>query len=92
MKKASWFSRLSNQQRSPATMQRTAGSLGVAILLVMTGAAAAQTATPGAQMSVPSGYSSHETVDVGGHITGLTGSGAMYDTLVNMQSGPRVLG
>jgi hypothetical protein len=31
-------------------------------------------------------------MDVGGRITGLTGSGAMYDTLVNLQSGPRVLG
>jgi hypothetical protein len=31
-------------------------------------------------------------VDFGGHVSSLSGSGAMYDTLVNIQSGPRVLG
>ena len=43
-------------------------------------------------MVVPERVFAHQTVDVGGHMVGLTGSGAMYDTLVNMQSGPRVLG
>ena len=31
-------------------------------------------------------------MDLGGHIVGISGSGSMYDTLVNIQSGPRVLG
>jgi hypothetical protein len=48
--------------------------------------------TPEAQIAAPDGYSIHQSVDLGGRITGLSGSGAMYDTLVNMQSGPRVLG
>jgi hypothetical protein len=100
MKKIGWFSRLSNQhqQPSPAMIQRIAGGIGVAILL-MTGSAVAQNPpaaaplpTPEAQIAAPQGYAIHQSVDLGGHIVGLTGSGAMYDTLVNMQSGPRVLG
>ena len=42
MKKIGWFSRLSNQQPSPAMIQRIAGGVGVAILLMTTGIAAAQ--------------------------------------------------
>ena len=34
----------------------------------------------------------HNTVDLGGHMADISGSGAMYDTLVNIHSGPRVLG
>ncbi len=48
--------------------------------------------TPDSTMSVPQGYSVHESVDLGGRVAGLSGSGAMYDTMVNLQSGPRVLG
>jgi hypothetical protein len=100
MKKIGWFSRLSNQhqQPSPARIQRIAGGIGVAILL-MTGSAVAQNPTPAAplptpeaQIAAPQGYAIHQSVDMGGHIVGLTGSSAMYDTLVNIQSGPRVLG
>ena len=43
-------------------------------------------------MSVPAGYTVHNSVDLGGRIAGTTGSTAMYSTLVNLQSGPRVLG
>jgi hypothetical protein len=99
MKNIGGFSRLSNQQPSLAMIQRFAGCIGVAILLMMTGIAAAQNPTPTnplpapeAQMSAPTGYSVHSSVDVGGRMAGIDGSGAMYDTLVNMQSGPRVLG
>ena len=53
---------------------------------------AAQIATPPAQPVAPKGYSLHETIDLGGHIANPSGSGAMYNTLVNIQSGPRVLG
>jgi hypothetical protein len=69
------------------------------MLMGMTGTAVPQTPTaaaplpaPETQISAPAGYSIHQTVDVGGHVVGLTGSRAMYDTLVNLQSGPRVLG
>src|SRR5665213_1604765 len=37
------------------------------------------------------GYTVHQSVDFGGHIVAHSGSGAMYDTLVNVQSGPRIL-
>jgi hypothetical protein len=78
-------------------VQRIAGGFGVAILLMITGIAVAQnpaadTQAPGAQMSVPNGYAVHSSVDLGGRIADIAGSGAMYDTLVNLQSGPRVLG
>ncbi|HME59579.1 MAG TPA: hypothetical protein VKF63_14635 [Terracidiphilus sp.] len=92
MKKVGWLSRLSNQQTSTARMQRIAGGFGAAIFLLMTGIAAAQIPTPSEPMAVPEGYKSHETVDIGGHIANIKGSGAMYDTLINQQSGPRILG
>ncbi len=38
------------------------------------------------------GYTIHQTADLGGHIVEQSGSTAMYDTLVNIQSGPRALG
>ena len=71
----------------------------VAALLLLVAAAgahgqnAAQPApVPESQMTVPDGYSVHSSVDVGGRINNTVGSGAMYNTLVNMQSGPRVTG
>ena len=80
---------------------RVAGAVGVALLL-MTGFAAAQDAPAGtpakvnaplpAKLVVQDGFAVHNTVDLGGHIVGISGSGSMYDTLVNIQSGPRVLG
>jgi len=90
MKKAGWSFRLFNQQPSTAGVQRICAVFAGAILL--SGIAAAQLPAPSAPAAVPQGYASHETVDVGGHITNLSGSGAMYDTLVNIQSGPRLLG
>jgi hypothetical protein len=92
MKKIGWFSRLSNQQPSLATIRRIAGSTGAAILLMTAGIAGAQNATPAVEPVIPNGYSVHQSVDLGGRIAGLSGSGSMYDTLVNNQSGPRVLG
>ena len=82
------------------TIRRIAEGIGVAVLLVTTGMILGQNATPGApkpaagasDSAVPSGYSVHESVDLGGHMVGLSGSGAMYDTMVNEHSGPRMLG
>ena len=92
MKKIGWFSRLSNQQSSIAMIQRIAGVIGVVVLLTMTGIVAAQIPTPHEPMSVPNGYTTHQSVDIGGHIADIKGSGAMYDTLINQQSGPRLMG
>jgi hypothetical protein len=98
MKNTGCLSRLS-KQRSAGIIQRIAWGIGVTAFLVATGIAAAQNPTPAApiptpetQVSAPIGYTIHHTVDLGGRIAGITGSGAMYDTLVNLRSGPRVLG
>ncbi len=97
MKKIVCISRLLNQQPSTAMFQCIAGCMGV--VLLMTGIAVAQNPTPanpfptpGAQVSAPEGYSIHQSVDLGGRMANTTGSAAMYDTLVNLQSGPRVQG
>ncbi len=37
------------------------------------------------------GYAIHQSIDFGGRILAENGSSAMYDTLVNLQAGPRVL-
>jgi hypothetical protein len=95
-----WLSRLSNPQHFLAMTRRMAAGIGVAILLTMTGIAVAQIPTPGnpnpAPVStdpvVPDGFTIHQSIDFGGHLANIKGSGAMYDTLVNIQSGPRMLG
>jgi len=99
MKNANFFPRLSIQQPSRAIIHRIAQAIEVAILLTATNIAVAQNPTPAAsapapetKMTAPNGYAIHQTVDLGGRITNATGSPAMYDTLVNLQSGPRVLG
>ncbi len=97
MKNFGWLSRFLNQQPSPATVRRVAAGSAIAFLLLISAAAFGQNATqtapaPETQMSIPAGYSVHQSVDVGGRVTNLVGSGAMYDTMVNAQSGPRVLG
>lgn len=73
---------------SRALLFRIAGAIGIFTLLLMTAAAAAQDPKPFSA----DGYTIHQTADLGGHIVQQSGSTAMYDTLVNLQSGPRVLG
>ena len=41
--------------------------------------------------NIHEGYSIHQSIDLGGRIADINGSEPMYDTLVNMQSGPRIL-
>jgi hypothetical protein len=47
---------------------------------------------PATHFSTPEGYTAHHSVDIGGRINHVAGSKAMYDTLVNLQSGPRAMG
>jgi len=75
------------------------------IVCVVTGTSAIAQATPPApapavaqNTTMPSpgdniryGYVIHQSVDLGGHIADHSGSGAVYDTMVNLQSGPRIL-
>jgi len=97
MMNTGWFFKPSNQPPSSKLGQRLAGGIGVAFLLLMTVGATAQVPAatapaPGSEVSAPEGYSLHQSVDLGGHMVTRSGSNAMYDTLVNIQSGPRVLG
>jgi hypothetical protein len=41
--------------------------------------------------TIKDGYAVHQSVDLGVRVVDSFGSGAMYDTLVNLQSGPRIL-
>lgn len=95
MRKLSRFYPLSRRQPTPVTALRVAAGIGVAIALcIMPGVTRAQApdAPPSQSVSAPQGYSIHQTVDLGGHMVNLSGADAMYSTLVNIQSGPRVLG
>lgn len=97
MRNKGWIIRLTHQQLSVAMAQCIARCCGFALALMMTGAAVAQNpnpeaAKPGQEVSAPNGYTIHHSVDLGGHIANVSGSNAMYDTLVNEHSGPRVLG
>ena len=94
------LSRLTNEHPTRTLTYRVAGGIGVALLLLSAGIAAAQGTAPGAPATVPAtapsniqnGFVIHQSADLGGHIAGIVGSGAMYDTLVNIHTGPRVLG
>jgi len=68
-----------------------AGSIGLAALVIGTGAMAQNANPPNDKDPVRPNYYVHESYDVGGHIASVNGSMPMYDTLVNLQSGPRVL-
>lgn len=98
MGKVDRFSRRFEQQASSATIPRMAGAIGVVALLMTAGSAIAQNAIPVTQSTAPiqptapKGYSLHESIDLGGHMANISGSGAMYGTMVNLASGPRVLG
>lgn len=98
MTKISWFLRLKTQRTSRAAIGQIGGVTGAALLLIlmMAGNAIAQetAATPASSdpISAPFGYSLHQSIDLGGRVANTTGSHAMYSTLVNLRSGPRVLG
>ena len=80
------------QNCSYQTLRRCAACtarIGIAALLLTAGASA-QDATPPAG-TVKDGFAIHQSIDLGGHIASYSGSDAMYDTLVNLQSGPRIL-
>ena len=91
MKKTDGFSKLYHQQLSPAWALRLAAGIGIAMFAMTTGVAIAQV-TPPAIPTAPTGYTIHGSTEEGGHVASITGSGEMYDTLVNQQSGLRVFG
>jgi len=106
MTKIDWFSRLPKDRCSRSGHGWLAGSMGVGAWLLCAGFSAAQSPAPkppapkppdatvpaAPEQTVENGYVVRQSVDLGGHLVAISGSGAMYDTLVNLHSGPRVLG
>jgi hypothetical protein len=87
-----WSSRLLSEKHSLAAARCIVGGMAAAILGLMAGSAVAQVPIFVSHQTAPDGYTLHESIDLGGHVANVDGSGAMYDTLVNQQSGPRILG
>jgi hypothetical protein len=97
MKNNGLFVEILNQQPSSARVRRAAGVMAVAMFVATAGVAVAQSTDPAAaapevKFSTPDGYTAHHSIDLGGRIANPVGSGAMYNTLVNLHSGPRVFG
>ncbi|MGB9360034.1 MAG: hypothetical protein WCA99_00420, partial [Candidatus Sulfotelmatobacter sp.] len=87
-----WISRLLIEKRSLAAGRCIVGGMAAAIMGLTAVTAVAQVPIFVSHQAAPDGYTLHESVDLGGHVANIDGSGAMYDTLVNQQSGPRILG
>jgi hypothetical protein len=92
MMNAGWISRLLSEKHSLAAARCIVGGVAAAILGLTAGTAVAQVPIFVSHQTAPDGYTLHESIDLGGHVANVDGSGAMYDTLVNLQSGPRILG
>jgi len=78
--------------RSVQALVHAAPRVSVALLAGMLGfaaVAAAQDANP--KGTVKEGYAIHQTIDVGGHIAEHSGSNAVWNTMVNLHTGPRIL-
>ena len=74
---------------SACQLVRISESIGLAALLLSTCAVAQSTVAP--RQTTEFGYTVQQTYDLGGHIVDYSGSGPMYDTLINLQAGPRIL-
>ena len=76
----------------PIRVSLLAAGLVIAMPMAACIALAQEPAAIPSKMTTPAGYSAHHSVDVGGRVANKVGSGAMYNTMVNLQSGPRVNG
>jgi len=65
-------------------------TLAICFAALATVRAAAQEVLTGEE-KVIHGYAVHQSIELGGHIADRSGSGAMWDNLVNLGSGPRLL-
>ena len=78
-------------------MRRVAPAILIVVLSVAAKAQGAPSPTPQAtpapeeKEKIIKGYITHQSIELGGHIVDDSGSGAMYNTLVNIHSGPRIL-
>jgi hypothetical protein len=87
-----WISRLVSEKCFLAADRCIARAVAAALLGLTAGTAVAQIPIFVSNQPAPEGYTLHESIDLGGHVANIYGSDAMYDTLVNQQSGPRLLG
>jgi hypothetical protein len=87
-----WISRLLSEKHSLAAPRCIVGGMAAAILGLAAGTAVAQLPMTVSHLTAPDGYTLHESIDLGGHVANIYGSGAMYDTLINLHSGPRIMG
>lgn len=76
-------------QRAASAWLRQALFAGLALAPFLIANASAQEPQP--KETTTGGYTIHQSIDLGGRVVESSGSSAMYDTLVNMQSGPRLL-
>ncbi len=96
MTNTGWLIKVLDFEHYPASVKRVV--LGGAVMLLAAAIAIAQNPAPGAlpiaqtHVTVPDGFSLRQAIDFGGRIANVTGSPAMYGTLVNLRSGPRVMG
>jgi len=77
-------------QAQPA--RRMAAGVAVLPWMMVCGVLAQVPTQFSSKITIPEGYSARHSVDMGGRMVNKVGSGAMYHTLVNDQSGPRVQG
>ena len=74
------------------TSDQAAASTGTPAKTTAVAPAATDNTTPPAPGdNIRYGYVIHQALELGGHIADYSGSGAVYDTMVNLQSGPRIL-
>jgi hypothetical protein len=87
-----WISRRWSEKHPLAAARRIVGGMAAAILGLTAGTAVAQVPIFVSHQTAPEGYTLHESIDLGAHVANVDGSDAMYDTLVNQQTGARILG
>jgi hypothetical protein len=93
MSALSSISLLLNPKRCARVISVIGGvAIAISAMAQVTPPAIAHDATPPTPAdNIRYGYVIHQSVDLGGHIADYSGSGAVYDTMVNLQSGPRIL-
>jgi hypothetical protein len=81
-----------NRSRRMNTKKRKLGMPVALLMLALPLCAVAQDEEEHSQGSVRGGYIVQQTVEFGGRISNVNGNGQLYDTLINLKSGPRLLG
>lgn len=91
MSAISMISLLLNRRRTALALSAIVVVLGLAIGTPSSAQDKSPVTMPTPSDNIRYGYVIHQSVDLGGHIANHSGSGAVYDTMVNLQSGPRIL-